>query len=184
MRFLRQHQSETLGSDTFAQQARHPTHPRAFKRLRSLPLPTLVATLLCKRDILQQSLLDKVFASLGDDSKPVRSVSDRAIAKVRSHLHAPALNGLNEDLFVRGEAAGLLHRWHGFRLVVAAASVLMPAIRRGPRPKGLDAAEERLFAVSLTCTEMTPHADVVAANESERVMLANAFEKLDPSDVL
>ena len=49
------------------------------------------------RGTSQQSLLDKVFASLSVDSTPARSVSDRAFAKARSHLHVPALAGLNDD---------------------------------------------------------------------------------------
>jgi hypothetical protein len=136
------------------------------------------------RGTSQQSLLDKVFASLGVDSTPARSVSDRAFAKARSHLHVPALRGLNDDLLARAETAGLLPRWQGLRLVAADASVLMPSIRRCPRTKGLAAAEQRLFALYLPGAEMTLHAEVCAATESERAMLANALEKLGPSDVL
>jgi hypothetical protein len=61
----------------------------------------------------------------------------------------PALRGLNDDLLARAETAGLLPRWQGLRLVAADASVLMPAIRRCPRTKGLAAAEQRLFALYL-----------------------------------
>ena len=68
--------------------------------------------------------------------------------------------------------------------MAADASVLMPSIRRCPRTKGLAAAEQRLFALYLAGAEMTLHAEVCAATESERAMLANALEKLDPSDVL
>ena len=136
------------------------------------------------RGTSQQSLLDKVFASLGVDSAPVRSVSDRAFAKARSHLHVPALRGLNDDLLARAETASLLRRWQGLRLVAADASVLMPAIRRCPRTKGLAAAEQRLFALYLPGAEMTLHAELCAATDSERAMLANALEKLGPSDVL
>lgn len=136
------------------------------------------------RGTSHQSLLAKVFASLSVDSTPARSVNDRAFPKARSHLHVPALRDLNDDLLARAETAGLLPRWQGLRLVAADASALMPAIRRCPRTKGLAAAEQRLFALYLPGAEMTLHAEVCAATESERAMLANALGKLGPSDVL
>jgi hypothetical protein len=136
------------------------------------------------RGTSQQSLLDGVFATLGVDSTPARSVSDRAFAKARSHLHVPALRGLNDDLLARAETAGLLPRWQGLRLVAADASVLMPAIRRCPRTRGLADADQRLFALYLPGAELTLHAEVCPAAESERSMLANALDKLGPSDVL
>jgi hypothetical protein len=149
-----------------------------------LPLPTLVATLLCMRGTSQQSLLDGVFSALSADTLPVCGVSDRAFAKARSHLHVPAVSALNDDLLARAEAAGLLPRWQGFRLVAADASVLMPAIRRCPRTRGLADADQRLFALYLPGAELTLHAEVCPAAESERSMLANALDKLGPSDVL
>ncbi len=60
----------------------------------------------------------------------------------------------------------------------------MPAIRRCPRTKGLAAAEQRLFGLYLPGAEMTLHAELCPATDSERAMLANALEKLGLRDVL
>ena len=136
------------------------------------------------RGTSQQALVDNVFTTLSADTQPVCGVSDRAFAKARSHLHVPAVTALNDDLLARAEIAGLLPRWQGLRLVAADASVLMPAIRRCPRTRGLAQADQRLFALYLPGAELTLHAEVCCANESERSMLANALDKLGPSDVL
>jgi hypothetical protein len=68
--------------------------------------------------------------------------------------------------------------------VAADASVLMPAIRRCPRTRRLAAADQRLFALYLPGAELTLHASVHSASESERAMLANALDMLRPGDVL
>jgi hypothetical protein len=149
-----------------------------------LPLPALVASLLCMRGSSQQCHLDAVFGSLANTADLVRGVSDRAFAKARSHLHVPALVGLNDTLLAGADAAGLVPRWQGLRLVAADASVLMPAIRRCTRTRRLAAAEQRLFALYLPGAELTLRAAVHCAAESERVMLANALDVLKPGDVL
>jgi hypothetical protein len=176
--------SETLHSDAFAQRARHPQHPNAFCRRRKLPLPALVASLLCMRGSSQQVALHDFFASLREGSALAHGVSDRAFARARSHLHVPALLGLNDDLVTRADAAGLVPRWRGRRLVAADASVLMPAVRRCGRTRGLASADQRLFALYLPGAELTLHAQVHSAAESERAMLANALDKLATDDVL
>ena len=113
--------SATLRSDAFAQLARHPNHPRAFTRRRALPLSTLVATLQCLRGASQQALVENDFTALSADAQPVCSVSDRAFAKARPHLHVQAVTALNDKLLARAETAGLLPRWQGLRLVAADA---------------------------------------------------------------
>ena len=132
----------------------------------------------------QQCHLDAFFGSLSNSAGLVRGVSDRAFAKARSHLHVPALVDLNDALLAGADAAGLVPRWEGFRLVAADASVLMPAIRRCSRTRRLAAADQRLFALYLPGAELTLHAAVHSASESERAMLANALDVLKPGDVL
>ena len=132
----------------------------------------------------QQCHLDAFFGSLSNSASLVRGVSDRAFAKARSHLHVPALVDLNDALLAGADAAGLVPRWEGFRLVAADASVLMPAIRRCSRTRRLAAADQRLFALYLPGAELTLHAAVHSASESERAMLANALDVLKPGDVL
>ena len=149
-----------------------------------MPLPALVASLLCMRGTSQQCHLDAFFGSVANTAELLRGVSDRAFAKARSHLHVPALVGLNDTLLAGADAAGLVPRWQGFRLVAADASVLMPAIRRCTRTRRLAAADQRLFALYLPGAELTLHAAVHSASVSERAMLANALDALKPGDVL
>ena len=74
-------------------------------------------------------MLDGFFASVYDTAAPVRTVTDRAFATARSHLHRPALTSLNDLVVRRADEAGLIERWCGLRVVAADASVLMPAVR-------------------------------------------------------
>lgn len=177
--------SDTLASDDFAQRARHPEHPNAFTRTRCLPLPALVASLLCMRSSSQQALLDSFFGRLcGEGGSLLRVVSDRAFAKARARLHAPALSWLNERLVRAADAAGLVPRWQGLRLVAADASLLMPAVRRCHLQRSRAGGDQRLFALYLPGAELTLHAAVHSGAESERAMLAEALDRLGPSDVL
>lgn len=129
-------------------------------------------------------MLDSFFGHLWGDGALMRAVSDRAFAKARSHLHMPALAGLNEQLVAQADAAGLVPRWHGFRVVAGDASVLEQAIRQCRRTRGLAGANQRLFALYLPGPELTLHAAVHSGCQSERAMPAEALDKLGPHDVL
>jgi hypothetical protein len=180
--------SDLIASDAFAQKARHPSHPKAFTRKRKLPLPALIAALLCMRASSQQTLLDTFFtnlhASVAEGAEMVRDVSDRAFAKARSHLHMPALSWLNNWVIERAQSAGIVQRWRGLRLVAADASVLMPAIRKCHRTRFAASGDQRLFALYLPDAELTLHAGVHSADTSERAMLMQALDCLGPDDVL
>lgn len=180
--------SELIASDAFAERARHPDFPRAFTRGRKLPLPALIAALLSMRSGSQQALLDTFFSNLcaatGSGAGLNRSVSDRAFAKARSHLHMPALNWLNDWVLDRADAAAMVPRWQGLRLVAADASVLMPAIRACHRTRSPASADQRLFALYLPAAELTLHASVHSAATSERAMLMEALDQLRPGDLL
>lgn len=180
--------SELIASDAFAERARHPDFPRAFTRGRKLPLPALIAALLSMRSGSQQALLDTFFSNLcaatGGGAGLNRSVSDRAFAKARSHLHMPALNWLNDWVLDRADAAAIVPRWQGLRLVAADASVLMPAIRACHRTRSPASADQRLFALYLPAAELTLHASVHSAATSERAMLMEALDQLRPGDLL
>lgn len=136
------------------------------------------------RSSSQQAMLDGFFSHVHGQCLPVREVSDRAFATARSHLHVPALQGLNDLVIEHAEAAGLVSRWRGFRLVAGDGSVLMPAIRRCKRTRRLAQADQRLFALHLPGSELMLHAAVHSASVSERAMLMEALDKLGPEDVL
>jgi len=99
------------------------------------PLPqaasaALIASLLSMRGQSQQVTLDAFFGSVcGADGLQSR-ITDRGFARARNCLHAPALTALNDFVVQRAEAAGIVQRWRGLRVVAADGSVLMP--RCGP----------------------------------------------------
>lgn len=171
-----------VASEDFAQRARLPKFPKAFTRCRKLPLPALIGTLLSMRAGSQQATLDTFFGSLAD-GQPSREVSDRAFAKARAQLHPQALVWLNDRVLDQAQAAGLMPRWEGLRLVAADASVLMPALRACHRTR-CASADQRLFMLYLPGAELTLHAQVHSADESERAMLIEALDKLGTDDVL
>lgn len=176
--------SEYIHSDEFAARARHPKFPKAFTRNRKLPLPALIGVLLSMRGASQQVMLDTFFGNLCGDGGLHEAISDRGFAKARARLHLPALEELNQRLVALAEAAGMIPRWHGLRVVAADASVLMPAVRACHRTRSPASAEQRLFALSLPGPELTLHASVHSTEFGERAMLVEALDHLGPDDVL
>jgi len=176
--------SDRLHSEDFATLARHPDHPRAFTRTCKLPLPALVGTLLCQRAQSLQMALDAFFGSLFGADGLYRSVSDRAFAQARARLHMPALVALNDFVLQRAQDAGRLPRWRGLRVVAGDGSVLMPAVRPCHCVRTPASADQRLFALYLPGAELTLHAHVYSAGESERAQLVEALDKLAAGDVL
>jgi hypothetical protein len=168
--------------------ARHPDFPEAFTRVRKLPLPALVATVLATRAGSQQALLDTCFTNLraaaDNGTALLHAVSDPAFTKSCSQLRMPALGWLNDWVFERAEAAAMVPRWQGERLVAADASALMPAIRNCHSTRSPASADQRLFALYLPQAELNLHACVHSAPTSERAMLLEALDKLRPCGVL
>lgn len=173
-----------MASAEFAQLARHPDSPNAFTRCRRLPLPALVVSLLTMRGQSQQVMLDGFFGAMCAEPGLHRGITDRGFARARSHLHAPALTALNDFVVQRAEAAGIVQRWRGLRVVAADGSVLMPAVRACHRSRSAASADQRLFALYLPGTELTLHAAVYGVEGSERQMLVEALDLLGPHDVL
>jgi Transposase DDE domain len=176
--------SQLIHSAEFTASARHPDFPNAFKRSRKLPLPALVAALLSMRGQSQQVMLDSFFASLHGDEGLLRRISNRAFAKARDRLHLPALQSLNEFVLHSAEAAGVISRWRGLRVVAGDGSVLMPAVRACHLKRSAASADQRLFALFLPGAELTLHAEVYGSQGSERQMLVEALERLGPDDLL
>jgi Transposase DDE domain len=144
----------------------------------------LIASLLSMRSQSQQATLDAFFGALCDGPLPHRGISDRAFAKARSHLHLPALEGLSDWLVRRADAAGMVARWQGLRVVAGDGSVLMPALRPCLKVRSQAHADQRLFALFLPGAELTLRASVYSAQGSERQMLVEALDHLGPDDVL
>ena len=176
--------SDRIASAEFAKLARHPDFPNAFTRCRQLPLPALIASLLTMRGQSQQVMLDGFFGAVCADHGLHRGITDRGFARARSCLHVPALTVLNEWVVQRAEAAGIVQRWRGLRVVAGDGSVLMPAVRPCHRPRSAASVDQRLFALYLPGAELTLHAAVYGVEGSERQMLVEALDLQGPSDVL
>jgi len=102
----------------------------------------------------------------------------------RHRVAAPARSdGKKSGLGLQPQAGGFVPRWRGLRLVAGDASVLMPALRACHRTRTAS-PDQRLFALFLPGAELTLHASVYSALESERAMLVEALHKLGPDDVL
>jgi len=176
--------SNQIASEEFAQLARHPDSPNAFTRCRKLPLPALIASLLSMRGQSQQVTLDTFFDAVCSGDGLHRGITDRGFARARNCLHAPALTALNDFVVQRAEAAGIVQRWRGLRVVAADGSVLMPTVRASHLSRSAARADQRLFALYLPGAELTLHAAVYGVEGSERQMLVEALELLGPNDVL
>ena len=131
-------------------------------------------------------MLDSFFGSLStqgqDDWR--RVVSDRGFAKARDRLNCTCLDWLNTSVVQLAEAAGLIPRWHGLRLVAADASAFMPSVRASFTKRLQADPEQRLFALYLPGAELTLHASVHSASTAERQMLFEALQCLGPHDLL
>ena len=126
--------SERMAAEDFAQMARQPDIPNAFTRARTRKLSLRCAAqrsaaLLTMRHQSQQAMLDAFFGSVSHTHELSRVVTDRAFAKARGRRHLPALAALNDLVVGRADAAGLIPRWCGLRVVAEDASLLMPATR-------------------------------------------------------
>ena len=94
-------------------------------------------------------MLDSFFGSLSPQDDWKRVVSDRGFAKARDRLNWTCLDQLNSFVVQCADAAGLVPRWHGLRLVAADASVLMPSVRASFTKRLAASADQRLFALYL-----------------------------------
>lgn len=132
----------------------------------------------------QQATLDAFYGSICGADGLYREITARGFAAARERLHAPALTALNDFVIERAEAAGLVARWRGLRVVAGDGSVLMPAVRPSHLSRSAASADQRLFALFLPGAELTLHASVYSAEGSERQMLVEALDLLGPDDVL
>ncbi len=71
----------------------------------------------------------------------------QAFTSTRTRLHSAALAWLNDRLVADADAAGLVLRWQGLRLVAADAPLLMPAVRRCQLARSAAGGDQRLFAL-------------------------------------
>lgn len=172
-----------LSSPQFAALARHPDHPNAFTRKRKLPLPSLIAVMLCGMCKSVQAELDLFFAHLKQQALLVREVSEQAFAQAREKLSHTAIEALNDYLITQADQAGYIVRWQRLRLVAADASWLRFGLRAS-HVKRAACADRIAFALYLPGSEMTLAATLYRPQDAERQMLVEHLDRLGPDDLL
>lgn len=172
-----------LESPQFHAQARHTDYPNAFCRRRKLPLPSLMAAMLGGMRKSVRTELDEFFGHLEQQAQLVHHVCERAYSRARAKLAATAIPALNDWLMARADAAGLVPRWHGLRLVAADASTLRFGLRASAVPNPAS-AEQLAFGLYLPGAEMMLAASLHSIHENERQMLYQHLDRLGPGDLL
>jgi hypothetical protein len=128
-------------------------------------------------------ILDKFHAKehVYEVAKRTRACSDRAFAKMRRGFSAQLFDRLNDTLMELARPFIDRHRWQGLRVVAADGSRLQVSTRRGADLQ----ADHYAFALYLPGSELTLHASLHAADGSERQMLFEALDVIQPqTDVL
>ncbi len=175
--------SAYLHSDSFRASARHRDHPSAFTRDRKLPLPTLIAGMLCGMRKSVQAELDEFFAHLQRQAQLVRHVSAQAFAKARAKLAHGAISQLNTYLLQKADEMNLIPRWLDLRLIAADASALRFGLRASHVPRAAQSAQIA-FALFLPGAELTLNASLHGTYENERQMLFEHLDALGKTDLL
>lgn len=172
-----------LHSDAFRAAARHPDRPQAFSRERKLPLPALIAAMLCGMRKSVQAELDEFFAHLQQQAQLMRHVSAQAFAKARTKLAPTAIASLNAWLMQKATEIDLVPRWHNLRLVAADASTLHFGLRASHVPRAAR-ADQIAFALFLPGADLILSASLHGTYENERQMLFERLDMLDKNDLL
>jgi hypothetical protein len=172
-----------LHSPDFHQVARHVEHPGAFTRQRKLPLPALIAVMLCGMSKSVQAELDSFFAHLRQQAQLVRQVSEQAFAQARAKLSHEAIPALNDHLIAQADAAGWLARWQDLRLVAADASTVRFGLRASHVPRAAS-SDQIAFGLYLPGSELMLAASLHSVHESERQMLFEHLDRLGGGDLL
>ena len=172
-----------LHSDTFHQDARHPDHPNAFSRRRKLPLPTLVAIMLCGLRKSVQAELDQFFACLSHTPGLLRHVSAQAFAQARAKLAPGALPALNDYLLRQADASGLVPRWYGLRRIAVDGSYLQLGLRASHVPRAAT-ADKLAMGFYLPDANLMLAASLHSTAEGERQALFEYLDRLGAGDLL
>lgn len=173
-----------LRSDEFLLEARHPDHPTAFCRDRSLPIHFLVALLLTGMRMSAQSELDLFFAHFLQRAQLVQVVSRQAFAQARAKLSLTAIPQLNDWLVARAQRDGFIPLWNGLRLVAADASTVRFGLRAS-HVKRAALTNQILFGLFLPGAELMLAASLHGIKEcGERQMLVQHLDRLSSTDLL
>ena len=123
-----------------------------------------------------QAELDSLFGQLKGSAVRCREVSAQAFSQARKGFSATLFRFANQHLLTLARPQIDAARWNGLRVVAADASRLRVSTRANARLS----ADHYAFALFLPGAELTLHASLHPADGSERQMLFEALDELDP----
>jgi hypothetical protein len=141
-----------------------------------LTLPRIAALMMSGMCASVQAELDGLFGQIEGSSVRIRGVSAQAFSQMRRGLSANVFEALNARLLDLAGDYVDAWRWHGLRVVAADGSRLTVATRKGAQLR----SEHYAFALFLPGAELTLHASLHPADGSERQMLFESLDQLQP----
>ena len=123
-----------------------------------------------------QTELDHLFAQLHGSPVRTRQVSAQSFSKARRGFSAELFSLANERLLELFAPHIEAHRWNGLRVIAADGSRLQVSTRAGAH---LD-VDHQAFALYIAGAELTLHASLHPADGSERQMLFEALDHVQP----
>jgi hypothetical protein len=154
--------------------------PGAFTRERKLTLPRLAAIMISGMYASVPAELDGFFGRLHAVPGRIREISAQAFSKARQGFSARLFELTSAHLLHLARPHIEAARWNGRRVVAADASRL----RVSTRKTAALTPDHYAFALFLPGTELTLHASRHPADGSERQMLFEALDALDPAQDL
>jgi hypothetical protein len=139
-------------------------------------LPRIAALMMSGMCASVQAELDGLFGQIEGAPVRTRGVSAQAFSQMRRGLTANVFEALNARLLDLAGDYVDAWRWHGLRVVAADGSLLTVATRKGAQLR----SEHYAFALFLPGAELTLHASLHPADGSERQMLFESFDRLQP----
>lgn len=123
-----------------------------------------------------QAELDSLFAQIEQAPTRVRQVSAQAFSQARRGFSWTLFAQANEHLLTLARPLIDAHRWNGLRVLAGDGSRLQVSTRVGADLQ----ADHYAFALYLPGAELTLHASLHAADGSERQMLFEALDVVQP----
>ncbi len=123
-----------------------------------------------------QAELDDLFAQLAASPVRQRQVSAQAFSQARRGFSWTLFTQANDHLLALARPLIDAYRWHGLRVLAGDGSRLQVSTRAGADLQ----ADHYAFALYLPGAELTLHASLHAADGSERQMLFEALDVVQP----
>lgn len=155
--------------------------PKAFRRVRKLPFPTLITFLMSGLKASVQNELNTFFPHLNNQADLFREVSAQAFSEARKKFSAVAFSHLNQQLLGLVKTHLPIPRWYGLRVVAADASKVKLFLQD---ITGRQVREAIAFGLYLPDLEMSLAFELYPPRYSERQMLFDYLDQLSTDDLL